>query len=149
LTAALDEEMMAATDESIADYRNVDAFSRYDWFFAHGDVERASHISRGCDPNKVYVPGNSRLDILKGQYRAIFDDEVARIRAQYGRFVLVNTNFGTFNSIIKSRDALLSIQKRAVGFDEKNDTTVKQFLEFGHWERQNYEALCSVLAELR
>jgi surface carbohydrate biosynthesis protein len=73
VTAALDEEMMAATTaEAVADYCHIDAFSHFDWIFAHGKVERESHLSRGCDPEKLFTSGNPRLDILKPDLRSIF-----------------------------------------------------------------------------
>ncbi len=47
----------------------------------------------------IAVCGNPRADLLKKPLQALFDDEVARIRAEYGRFVLINTNFSRVNHV--------------------------------------------------
>ena len=47
----------------------------------------------------IAVCGNPRADLLKKPLQALFEDEVARIRSQYGRFVLINTNFSRVNHV--------------------------------------------------
>jgi surface carbohydrate biosynthesis protein len=47
----------------------------------------------------IAVCGNPRADLLKKPLQALFDEEVAGIRAAFGRFVLINTNFSRVNHV--------------------------------------------------
>ncbi len=46
----------------------------------------------------IHVTGNPRTDMLRAQMRAFYEEEVREIRARYGDFVLVNTNFNHVNA---------------------------------------------------
>lgn len=48
----------------------------------------------GCP---IHVTGNPRIDLMRPEIRAFFDRDVAEIRARFGRFVLINTNFSGLN----------------------------------------------------
>ncbi|MCC7413109.1 MAG: hypothetical protein IT495_15950 [Gammaproteobacteria bacterium] len=50
----------------------------------------------------IHITGNPRLDLLRPELRAYFDQSVARIRQAHGRFVLINTNFSFVNNHIGS-----------------------------------------------
>jgi len=45
----------------------------------------------------IAVAGNPRTDLLRPALRDYFADEVANIRCEHGRFVLINTNFSRVN----------------------------------------------------
>jgi hypothetical protein len=47
---------------------------------------------------RIDVTGNLRVDMLKPEYRGFYDRDVAALRARFGDFILVNTNFGTIHS---------------------------------------------------
>lgn len=47
----------------------------------------------------IAVCGNPRADLLKKPLQALFADEVAAIRSEFGRFVLINTNFSRVNHV--------------------------------------------------
>lgn len=47
----------------------------------------------------IAVCGNPRADLLKKPLQALFADEVAAIRSEYGRYVLINTNFSRVNHL--------------------------------------------------
>ena len=46
----------------------------------------------------VHATGNPRSDMLREEMRAYYDDVVADIRAEYGDFILINTNFNHVNA---------------------------------------------------
>lgn len=48
--------------------------------------------------------GNPRFDLVRPELKGLYDKEVAAIRARYGRFVLINTNFSSFNAVISLHD---------------------------------------------
>ena len=50
----------------------------------------------------IHITGNPRGDILRAEIRPYFDQEVEQLRALYGNFILVNTNFTDVNPFIPS-----------------------------------------------
>lgn len=47
---------------------------------------------------KIQAAGNPRWDLLRPEYRSFFKEEAKALRAAHGRFILINTNFATYNS---------------------------------------------------
>lgn len=64
---------------------------------------------------KIETAGNPRWDILRQSHAGYFTAEAQALRAKIGRFLLLNTNFSTYNSCFK--DGLEEIRKlgEAVG----------------------------------
>jgi hypothetical protein len=50
----------------------------------------------------IHVTGNPRIDVLRREVRPYFSDEVHRLRERFGRFVLINSNFGHVNHFVTS-----------------------------------------------
>lgn len=48
----------------------------------------------------IHVLGNPRADLLRRELRGMLDEEVAALRERYGRFILLNSNFGSANNLI-------------------------------------------------
>src|SRR5262249_26461909 len=74
------------------------AFSLIDRFLAAGrrhadDVSsyRREHL------DKIVITGNPRFDTLGPELRCVYQQEADAIRGRFGRFILVNTNFGRAN----------------------------------------------------
>lgn len=61
------------------------------------DDARAIRAFDGYPGCPIRVTGNPRIDLMRPELRGFFDGEVANIRARYGSFVLVNTNFSGLN----------------------------------------------------
>ena len=55
---------------------------------------------REVDPSvdsKLHITGNPRMDLLRPSFRDLVESEAAGLRDQYGRFILLNGNFGSYN----------------------------------------------------
>jgi len=61
------------------------------------DGARAFRAFEGYHGCPIHVTGNPRVDLIRPEVRGFFDGEIAGIRARYGDFVLVNTNFSGLN----------------------------------------------------
>jgi surface carbohydrate biosynthesis protein len=61
------------------------------------DDARAFRAFEGYPGCPIHVTGNPRIDLMRAALRPSFDPEVQEIRARYGDFVLVNTNFSGLN----------------------------------------------------
>ena len=74
------------------------ALERVKILFAWGrDDARAFAGYPGYPGCPIHVTGNPRIDLMRPEIRAFFDRDVAEIRARFGRFVLINTNFSGLN----------------------------------------------------
>ena len=69
-------------------------------FFAWGDADGEMIVSSPSFQGvPVEVMGNPRADLLRPELRDFFRKQADRLRARYGRFILVNSNFGLLNHI--------------------------------------------------
>lgn len=77
-------------------------------FFAWGEDDAAMFTRYdGYTGAPIHVTGNPRMDLLRPDLRAIFDDEVTALRRRFGRFVLVNTNFSFVNHFTPGQNLVL------------------------------------------
>jgi len=99
-------------------YRNErvsrQALGELERFFAWGnyhaeDVMRAADFS---DHRKIVPSGSPRLDLLRPEFREFYRSEADKIRARYGRIVLVNTNFHRFNHFLGRGVYLNDLKKK-------------------------------------
>jgi surface carbohydrate biosynthesis protein len=56
----------------------------------------------------IHVTGNPRIDMLRPELEAFHREEADRIRARFGDFVLVNTNFAMVNAFLPTLNLLQS-----------------------------------------
>lgn len=84
-----------------------------DLFFAWGDYQADAILEKvpsAQDCMRVY--GNPRIDILRQEFRSIFDDDAELLRERHGDFILLNTNFSLCNHV-KGTEAVISIFKKS------------------------------------
>lgn len=58
------------------------------------------------------VTGNPRFDLLRPEFRQIWEEESAQVLTETGRFILVNTNFSRFNRLPGTADVIELLKKR-------------------------------------
>jgi surface carbohydrate biosynthesis protein len=88
----------------------------------------------------IAVTGNPRADLLTPALRSYFDEEVAAIRARYGHFILVNTNFSRVNHVQPSQNRHLKWLREQRPDDPKGG--------FATHKHRLYEAFRQMLPEL-
>jgi surface carbohydrate biosynthesis protein len=64
----------------------------------------------------IYITGNPRVDMMRREVRSFYNEEVERIRERFGRFVLINTNFGWNNHFIPNFAQINNAGKPMGGF---------------------------------
>ncbi len=67
-------------------------------FFAWGPYQ--ANVLGAAFPDmadKILEVGNPRMDLLKPDFRGVFDQEAAALKEKHGKFILVNTNFSHCN----------------------------------------------------
>ena len=48
----------------------------------------------------IHPTGNPRIDLMRPELRGYFADDAARLRERFGRYILINTNFGWVNHFL-------------------------------------------------
>ena len=90
-----------------------------------GDFQTAFYRSSNapCTPNIVSV-GHPRFDLCLPRYADIYAADVARLRAKFGDFVLINSNFAIANTPL----GMAGTFHKALGYDPKDPVLREQFV---------------------
>jgi surface carbohydrate biosynthesis protein len=90
-----------------------ESVGQVEYFFAWGDYQADAIVEKVPSAKElIRVYGNPRIDILRPEFRSIFDDDVEALRERYGDFILVNTNFSLCNHV-KGTEAVIKIFKKS------------------------------------
>ncbi len=122
------------------------AAAHCDMFFAQstahaGAVTAAFPVLAG----KTQVTGNPRVDLMTPEDRAAFAATDPRLEA-LKPYILVNTNYGSINSIWADDQMFFSVTEKSGAFDPPNaEQKIKAFWDIIAWERENYEAMVALL----
>ena len=78
----------------VNDFLNVEQFEAEDYVCSWGEFQAECYRRRNppCREH-IVVTGHPRFDLFKPEFRALYEDEVLRLKEKYGRFLLINTNF--------------------------------------------------------
>lgn len=98
----LDEESLVNPSEEMLLCRlDSGALRRVRMAFAWGENDaRILKNADGFDGTPIIATGNPRIDLLRPELAGFLKDEVERIRARFGPFVLFNTNFSMVNHFL-------------------------------------------------
>ncbi len=145
----LEEELLAHIEKkAISNYCTKDIFSLPDVIFANGQFEKDVLTELSGGKTKVEVAGNGRVDILKPAYRDFFKRDIEAVRARFGDFVLINTNFGIINTLWNDIQQVTQIHVHA-GFIRLDDpASVKAWDDQIEFERVNKAAILKAIHEL-
>ncbi|PIE36574.1 hypothetical protein CSA56_00030 [candidate division KSB3 bacterium] len=100
ILAGYDEEGLAPfnADEYKKRRISVESLRQLECFFAWGQWQADVIAERApSEAHRVVQVGHPRVDLTRREFRAFYDDEVKKIREQYGQFLLINTNFSFYN----------------------------------------------------
>ena len=88
----------------------------------------------------VYTAGNPRLDLLRKQFTGFYQDEISHLKQQYGKFILINTNFGNVNAHLPYLN-LFTKQDEKGNYKIIGRGAVGMSLEFAHGRAKYKQAL--------
>jgi surface carbohydrate biosynthesis protein len=116
--AALDEEGVVYPNRDFYYERRVnpETFSLIDHFFSWGD--ESGELLRNCPSyasQPISVTGSPRTDLLATRFSRFYEDETRELIQRYGRFFLINTNFGRINHFVSNQIINPKLQKRTGG----------------------------------
>lgn len=124
--AALDEEGLVYFDAET--YRQLRIYppsmAEAELFFAWGpDQAEVIAPAVGSRAERIRITGNPRFDLLRPELRNIYAEDVATLRQQHGRIILINTSFAFSNradgtAALRETFAQYPISKERPGFFE-------------------------------
>jgi surface carbohydrate biosynthesis protein len=97
---------------------------------------------------KYAIVGNPRWDLLRPEFARSHRPEVQRIREQYGRFILINTNLGFTNSGKGTTEQMVRKLERGGKFDRRKPEDASFLSEHLRLERASLDGLTVLLPTL-
>lgn len=97
---------------------------------------------------KMVVCGNPRWDLLRPEFRAWHERDVARIAAKHGSFLLINTNFGLLNSAKGPPEKIAGTLVRSGKIDLSRPGDVAYLEESHKVQQANMAAIDGLIGEL-
>jgi len=106
-----DEEGLVFFDDWLYRKQRIEpeAFEQVSRFFAWGEVQREAITEEYPQyRDRISLCGNPRFDLLRPELRAFYSPVVDKLRNQFGRMILVNTNFA-FHNHYKTREEVCQL----------------------------------------
>ena len=96
--------------------------------------------------DKVAITGNPRFDTLLPGVRCVYNREAEAIRETFGRFILVNTNFGRPNPFRPADDPVAKLIARGMIAEGSEADFIRRHVDFKRWQMQGLQDLLRELA---
>lgn len=145
----LEEELLAHTEKSaIKNFCSTGIFDLPDVILANSQFEKETLTEFSGGRVKIEVAGNPRVEIIKPAYQEFFTPDVEALRARFGDFVLINTNFAVVNTHWASLQEVTDIHVKA-GFVNLDDpASVQAWEDQIEFETLNKAAILTAIREL-
>lgn len=148
IVCVIDEEgLVTLNDDLYARYRiSPTTIHSSDLIFCWG--KRQESIIKPLDTSKhsyLFRSGNPRFDLLRPEFRTLFDCEVDQLKKQHGRFILINTNFGTSNHFMGLDYSIKSLRNKGWMSTPEDE---KYFLDRIRWQKKILNEIVKVLPEI-
>ena len=86
----------------------------------------------------IFVSGHPRFDLLKDNLNSVYKREANRIKSEFGKFILVNTNFGLGNNLKGNEFIIKNYGSR---FPQ-----IKKLIEYQSMQVNNFIKLCQEIS---
>jgi len=149
--AAIEEEILGVTrPDQILRVFDPGAVEACEMFLLQGAHARDVLLTRhpGIEA-RIRITGNPRTDTLLPPLDGPIREGAEMIRAGYGNFILINTNFGATNPRVEDTVSFLETCARVGLIDPDDPTGQVDFIKWCGWERQNMTLLAEVIAAAR
>ena len=142
---AWDEEGLIIHPDTYLNRRfSPESFALLEGFFTWGDFQTKLIESKYAkDKQKLLVAGNPRMDMLRPEMRMFHTEESSRITQQYGRLLLINTNFNFYNHIVSREAGKNSFLKN---HPEMSEEFIENWIDY---QRKIFESFVELLPDLQ
>lgn len=142
---AWDEEGLIIHPDSYLERRfSSDSFALVEKFFAWGDFHSKVILEKyGSDREKVVVVGNPRLDMLRPEFLSYQESESNKIAQEYGKTILINTNFSFYNHIVDKEEGKRRFLRN---HPEMTETFIENWIDY---QKEIFQAFIDLLPALQ
>jgi len=127
------EEGLLLIDKNDYQRRRIhpNTLAHTDLFFTWGKHQKEVILDKVPDAReKLINTGNPRIDLLRKEFRGIFNEDALALKEKYGDYILINTNFSPYNHI-RGAEAGLAIQKKAGKIrTHEHEASYRKFIKF-------------------
>ncbi|HAT73383.1 MAG: hypothetical protein US30_C0001G0014 [Candidatus Moranbacteria bacterium GW2011_GWF2_36_839] len=144
----MDEEGLVTLRDDIYLHQRVskEGLENADLFFCWGERQACIVEEKARKMNcKISITGNPRFDMLRKEYRVIFNKDVEEIKKKYGKFILVNTNFGRGNHFAGDNFLLDSLKEKGW---MNNPDDKKYILANVDWQKKMFKEFQQIISEI-
>lgn len=125
---------------------SAEALEPLDAFIAWGEVHRHDIVEVVPQAaSKIHVHGNPRFDLLRPALRGIFEDDARALAAQFGPYIMVNTNFSAFNRF-KGRESVIDVLRARGVLTKKEQEDF--YIRFVDHLGQVFDAFAAMIPQL-
>ena len=119
-----------------------ESLKHIDIYFASGP-RNASDVChyRPEYADRVVESGNPRFDTLLPKWRAVYESEARNLRERFGRFLLVNTNFGRSNPFQIGKDIVTALKEGGLINNEEHEAYVRRQIKYKHHQMIGLQTL--------
>ncbi|MGH8120970.1 MAG: surface carbohydrate biosynthesis protein [Gammaproteobacteria bacterium] len=118
------------------------SLEQIDIYFASGP--RNANDMRCYRPehaDKIIESGNPRFDTLLPEMRSVYEPEARQLRDRYGRFLLVNTNFGRANPFKAGQDVVAKLKRWGVVSSKEQVEYLRRQIEYKRHQMKDLQTL--------
>lgn len=122
LPVALCEEGLTYRDAAAYQRERIckESFGLISRFFMWGKRQHSHVVEVLGDDPKLSLTGNPRFDLLRSDLRPVWQSQVDVLRAEYGRFIIINSSFSRANRMPGTPDVVELLRARGtLGGDEQ------------------------------
>lgn len=147
LVAANEEEALALCDHrEILRLCDPGSAASCNLVLAQSEFHRDVLSERVGDPgSRIAVVGNSRTDLLRPEFLGLYEAERHAISREHGRFLLLNTNFGSINSHFGDCLEYFGMCVGTGVIDPRDSADMATFAEWCDWEARNFREVVQLL----
>lgn len=142
-----EEEALGIIDENTLNKSSThDIYNLADVIFTNGEFEREFHEKRSENKINIKSVGNPRIDLLKREYRYLFNNKINKIKEEFGQYVLLNTNFALMHSFMGNINHIRREHIRSQYIKDKQGED--EFNEYFEWELECHNEIKKIIDKL-
>ncbi|PLT35479.1 surface carbohydrate biosynthesis protein [Bacillus sp. V5-8f] len=94
IAVELDEEGLICNPKSYLKNRVPEQhFNVLDQIYCWGNLQKSTLVKGYGSSDKLFLTGHPRFDLLQKKFRGLYNDEVKKLKNDFGNFILINTRF--------------------------------------------------------
>jgi surface carbohydrate biosynthesis protein len=133
---AFDEEATAFSDENtfVKQRVSIEAINYLDKVFTWGNYHRNLVLSKIVNRERdIISTGHPRLDILKPEYRKLFEKDIKKIKLKFKSYILICSNVSA--NIYREEEALAKLKRKSFITSKSQEDDWRKRIEYNRYKK--------------